>query len=76
MARLDVERQSVLEPKRIEYAKQQIENLGFEVTFKCDTRIEFEFKGETVKVFPYSGWHAGKTIEDGRGIKHLLKQIK
>lgn len=75
MARLDIERQIALEPKRILYAGQQIENLGYEVTV-IGTRIEFVFKDKIVKFFPYSGWATGKTIQDGRGINNLLKQIK
>jgi hypothetical protein len=34
------------------------------------------FKNELVKFFPYSGWHTGKSIVDGRGIKKLLAQLK
>lgn len=31
MARLDIERQKELEPKRMNYAKEQITKLGYEV---------------------------------------------
>jgi len=31
--------------------------------------------GSTINFFPYSGWHSGKSIEDGRGFKNLLKQL-
>lgn len=75
MARLDIERQKKLEPERIKWAKKKIQELGFDITFECETRIEFEFKGETVKLFPYSGWHTGKSIKDGRGIQKLLNQL-
>ena len=34
------------------------------------------FDNEKVKFFPYSGWHTGKSIKDGRGIENLLKQLK
>ena len=40
-----------------------------------DKMIEFEYKGQPVKYFPYSGWATGKTIKDGRGLKNLIKQI-
>ena len=76
MARLNKERQEELEPERIRYAKEQIEKLGYVVTEESETHISFEFKGHPVKLFPYSGWHAGKTIKDGRGLKKLLDQIK
>lgn len=77
MARLDTDKQKELEPKRMEYATQQLHAAGiksvFAVTDKC---LEFDFKGEKIKFFPYSGWATGKTIKDGRGIHNLLKQIK
>jgi hypothetical protein len=74
--RLDKEREKELQPQRLEYAKKRITELGYQITFEVDTRIDFIFKGETVKFFPYSGWHTGKSIVDGRGINNLLKQIK
>jgi hypothetical protein len=73
--RLDQEREKELQPKRIEYAIEKLENLGFEIVFKCNTRIDFYYKGELIQFYPYSGWHTGKTIKDGRGIKNLLKQL-
>lgn len=76
MPRLDIERQQVFEPKRVQYAKDQIEKLGYEVEVFGGVRLEFEFKNYRVMFYPYSGWHAGRTIQDGRGIKKLLKQIK
>lgn len=74
--RLNQDLQKELEPKRLEYAKSEIAKLGYEITFEDSTRIEFVFKGEVVKLFPYSGWHTGKSIVDGRGIAKLLKQLK
>lgn len=74
--RLDIERQKELEPKRMEYARNQITALGYEITEENATALKFVFKGSTVTLFPYSGWHTGKTIQDGRGIAKLLKQIR
>lgn len=76
MARLEQERQERLEPQRILYAKQEIMNLGYELTWEDSTKVTFIFKGEKVTFYPYSGWHTGKTIKDGRGIKELLDQIR
>ena len=76
MSRLNIDRQKELEPKRMEYARNQITALGYEITEENDTTIKFQFKGSTVTFFPYSGWHSGKTITDGRGIGKLLKQIQ
>ena len=75
MARLDIERQNKLEPERLEHSKKVIENLGFKISYECDTRIEFIYENEIIRFFPYSGWHSGKNIRDGRGLKNLIKQI-
>ncbi len=75
MSRLDLQTQKELEPKRIEYAKKQLEELGFEVDSIGTTTLKFQFKGETVKLYPYSGWFSGKTVKGGRGIHNLINQI-
>lgn len=76
MSRLDTERQYELEPKRIQQAIEAIEKLGIKITYRDKTKINFWFKGSAVHFFPYSGWHTGKSIKDGRGLKNLLKQLK
>ena len=74
--RLDSDRQKELEPKRIQFAKEAIDEVGYRITYEDKTKIQFQFKGEIVTLFPYSGWHTGKSIVDGRGIEKLLEQIK
>lgn len=76
MARLDKKRQEELEPKRFDFAKNIILHLGLEILSEDKTKIIFKFKEEKVTLFPYSGWHTGKSIEDGRGIQKLIKQLK
>lgn len=76
MPRLDKERQAQLEPKRINQALDVINGLGLKVTSVSKTEIKFIFKEHTVTFFPYSGWHTGKTIVDGRGWQKLYNQIK
>ena len=76
MARLDIERQRRLEPKRIATAIRSVEELGLQIKYKDSTKIMFDFKGSNVTYFPYSGWATGKTIQDGRGLKNLLVQLK
>lgn len=76
MARLDIERQKRLEPKRIAIAIKSIEELGIKITYQDSTTIKFDFRGSQVIYYPYSGWATGKTIKDGRGLKNLLKQLK
>jgi hypothetical protein len=76
MSRLNKERQEQLEPKRMEYAIDAISKLGFEVKKVSDTELNFEFNGRKVYFFPYSGWHSGASIKDGRGLQKLLNQLK
>lgn len=75
MGRLDIEKQKELEPKRMEYARNQITALGYPVTEVNATTLQFIFRGSPVTLYPYSGWFTGRTVTDGRGIKNLLKQI-
>lgn len=75
MARLNVEKQKQLEPKRIEFAKTELEKLGLKIIETDSTKIQFEFKSNVITLYPYSGWHTGKGIKDGRGLQNLLKQI-
>lgn len=74
MPRLNIERQQQLEPKRMKFAVEQLTKMGYTVTHN-NTTLEFIFKGETVRFYPYSGWHAGKTIKDGRGWDNLKPQL-
>lgn len=76
MARLNIERQNILEPKRMEYAVEIITRMGFKVINKQDNCFSFFFSGHPVTFFPYSGWATGKSIKDGRGLDNLLKQLK
>lgn len=74
--RLDIEKQKELEPKRMEYAMKELTKIGIAPLIISNKRIEFEFKGESVMLYPYSGWFTGKSVQDGRGIEKLLKQLK
>lgn len=78
MARLNLERQKELGPKRFEYAKNKILELGLKIIYENESseQISFYFQEETVTIYTYSGWHTGKSIKDGRGIENLLKQLK
>lgn len=73
--RLNQKREKELEPKRVTYAREKLEALGYKVQVFGGKRIEFEHEGSKVQMWPYSGWHSGSTITDGRGIKNLLKQL-
>lgn len=76
MARLNKERQQELEPDRLKYAQNELEKLGIKITYQSKTHIEFDFKEHIVRLYPYSGWHTGKSIVDGRGLQKLINQIK
>jgi len=76
MARLNIERQNELEPQRMVHARNQITGLGYAIVRESKTELVFEFKGREVHFFPYSGWHTGSTIKDGRGLSNLINQIK
>jgi hypothetical protein len=73
--RLDQEREARLQPKRMDVARQKIQDLGFDIFFSDEKVLAFKYKDEVVQYFPYSGWHTGKSIKDGRGLQNLLKQI-
>lgn len=73
--RVDQDREKRLQPSRLQTAKDEITALGLPITFEDGTRLEFTFKGETIKYFPYSGWASGKGIKDGRGLRPLIKQL-
>ena len=50
--------------------------MGFEVVQISDKELQFEhWPGDIIRFWPYKGWASGKTIEDGRGLKNLLKQL-
>ena len=74
--RLDQEREKALQPIRILDSISTLENIGFKIIYDDKTKIKFIHNGYEITFYPYSGWHTGKGIKDGRGIKNLLKQIK
>ncbi len=57
------------------HAKEKIEALGYSVKEVSDTELQFDYMGQIVYFFPYSGWGAGSTIKNGRGLKKLLSQL-
>jgi hypothetical protein len=74
--RLDQEREAELQPKRMQVACDAISLRGYAITYLDTTRLEFEHNGHVVRFYPYSGWHTGRSIKDGRGLQNLLKQLK
>jgi len=76
MARLNIERQRELEPKRMEYVTSVLNSMGYSTVSLTDKSISFDFKGNKITIFPYSGYFSGKGVIAGRGIEKLIKQIK
>lgn len=74
--RLDQEREVALQPRRMQFARETLRHLGYMPVYYSDVEIRIQYKGSIVRIFPYSGWFTGKTVEDGRGIHNLLKQLK
>jgi hypothetical protein len=74
--RLDKEREKELQPQRMQFAIDELDKLGIPIDLVDEVKIKFKWKGHYVTLFPYSGWHTGKSIKDGRGINNLLKQLK
>lgn len=74
--RLNQEREKRLQPKRMQSCKKKLESMGFDVEEFGGNRLEFEYKGEKIRHYPYSGWHTGGGINDGRGFSKLIKQIE
>jgi len=74
--RLDQQREAKLQPERINKALVALDKAGILEFDVNDTTIKFEYKGQTVTYYPYSGWAAGKSIKDGRGLQNLLNQLK
>ena len=65
------------EPTRTEYAKQQIESLGYSTNWDAGNKcLTFNLNGKLIKVYPYTGWFTGKGTGDGRGIHNLIKKLK
>lgn len=60
---------------RVEYAHRKLTEAGIVVTKAAYNRLEFMWKGSRVMFWPFTGWATGKTIQDGRGIHNLLKQL-
>lgn len=73
--RLDQERETRLQPQRMASCKDRLEQLGFVISYQDYNRLEFMFEGNKITFYPYSGWHSGKGIKDGRGFENLLGQI-
>jgi hypothetical protein len=71
-----VELRNKLEPRRVEYAVEQLKKAGKQIHFQDHNTVQFWHNDNLITLYPYTGWHTGKGIKDGRGIANLLKQLK
>lgn len=76
MPRLDQERQERLEPKRMESCLKELRERGYTATAVSHNEIHIWHNNTTIKFWPYSGWHSGKGIKDGRGFQNLLNELR
>lgn len=74
--RLNQEREAKLQPLRMQAAIKELTELGKQPIQVDETCLMFVHMGKQCNFFPYSGWHTGSTIKDGRGLQNLLKQLK
>jgi len=72
--RLDQEREARLEPARMASCSRTLQQMGYAVETDAQS-IRFQHDGNTITLWPYSGWFSGKGVKAGRGFKKLLKQI-
>ena len=74
---LNLKKRNEKEPGRWEYILRNLREMGYKpVEDKENKKILFSFQGNTITVWPYTGWFSGKGITDGRGTKKLFKQIR
>jgi putative heme iron utilization protein len=69
------ERRKLVEADRMKNTLAELKSLGYGAMVVDRSTIQFEFDGHTVTFYPYTGWHTGKSIKDGRGWRNLRKQI-
>lgn len=74
--RLDKEREKRLQPVRMERAIEALRKKGYDAVAVSETEVHFMYDGSLVKLWPYSGWHTGKSIVDDRGLIKLLRQLE
>ena len=66
-----------VQAERMDYAINKLIEHNIEFTALDAATIEIDNpNGFKIHFFPYTGWHTGKGIKDGRGLQNLLKQLK
>jgi hypothetical protein len=63
------------EPSRFEYATDKLIEAGHRVVLDPQDNKSLIINGY-IKLWPYTGWWAGKRIGSGRGVHNLIERIK
>ena len=69
-------RKETLQPKRIQFAIAALKRIGITETEADNTSVSFKHKGNTIKLYAFTGWYSGKGVKDGRGIANLINELK
>lgn len=55
--------------------RRTLEERGYYVETLDNATLRIAHGRHKVLFWPYTGWHSGKSINDGRGLDHLLEQL-
>lgn len=70
------ERRDRREPGRSEYVMAELRKRGYSPVWdEQEKAVRFDYKGNTITVWPHKGWFSGKGVKDGRGVRKLLNQL-
>jgi len=76
LKQLAVENRDTHEPGRREYVMAALRERGFSPVWNEEKKaVMFDYKGNTITVWPYKGFFSGKGVKDGRGVRKLLNQL-
>lgn len=72
------ERRDATEGPRLSYAIGRLASVGItDVAYEGGSRsLSFRWHGNTVRIWPCTGYFSGKGLKSGRGIENLIRQLK
>lgn len=80
MRRKKVEQQAEEKPfepdYRVQFCMKKIRQCGCEPVLEGTNILKFQWKGEEVIFYTHTGYYTGKSLEDGCGLKNLLKILR
>lgn len=74
------ERRKSLEPSRVQYATDLLIEAMYAVAWDGREKAIYIYNGSDrknhiAKLYPYTGWWAGKGLGSGRGVHKLMKKL-